>query len=138
MARLREMNEPNPKLDVKEARDVVIPSRSTGARNLENGGSASMIPTDHGTAGGSAGSGNTGSLGLADRLSLAAAPTFAIMALLLIRGSESSALGGMVLMYLLMTAFHLVPWLNLISSRRSRPAASKSRGRTNIIGDRKQ
>jgi hypothetical protein len=64
-------------------------------------------------------------------LSLAAAPTFAIMALLTgIHGGGTpdmlcSAAGnglplsGMSLMYLLMSAFHLGPWLKLISRRRS-------------------
>jgi hypothetical protein len=59
-------------------------------------------------------------------LSLAAAPTFAIMALLLrIHGGsmpdmlcsaaqDASPLSGMVLMYLLMSAFHLTPWLRLL------------------------
>jgi hypothetical protein len=65
-----------------------------------------------------------------DWLYLAAAPTFAIMALLtgVLGGSsdmlcaamqDASPLGGMVPMYLLMSAFHLPPWLRLISSRRS-------------------
>ena len=64
-------------------------------------------------------------------LSLAAAPTFAIMALLtaFLGGDSSdmlcsamqhgSPLGGMVSMYVLMSAFHSVPWLKLISSRRN-------------------
>jgi hypothetical protein len=65
----------------------------------------------------------------ADRLlSLAAAPTFAGMALLtglvgppdaLCSIAGASAIGGMVPMYLLMSAFHLAPWLKLISGRRS-------------------
>jgi hypothetical protein len=62
-------------------------------------------------------------------LSLAAAPTFAIMALLTgIHGDgmpdvlcsaagNGLPLSGMLLMYLLMTAFHLGPWLKLISAR---------------------
>jgi len=63
-------------------------------------------------------------LGLAKWLRLAATPTFAIMALLTGRGGSpmnslcSSLHGvpltGMVTMYLLMSAFHLPPWLNLI------------------------
>jgi hypothetical protein len=62
----------------------------------------------------------------ADRLSLAAAPTFAIMALLtgvLGGGDICSAtqgawpVSGMVPMYLLMSAFHSAPWLKLVSSR---------------------
>ncbi len=67
----------------------------------------------------------------AEWLSLAAAPTFAIMALLtgipgggkmaMICGAGQgpSALGGMAPMYLLMSGFHLAPWLKLMSSRRS-------------------
>jgi hypothetical protein len=62
-------------------------------------------------------------------LSLAAAPTFAIMALLtgLFGGGPMDALcsvagvspfGGMVPMYLLMSAFHLAPWLKLIAGPR--------------------
>jgi hypothetical protein len=66
----------------------------------------------------------------ADRLlSLAAAPTFAIMALLtgVHRGNAPDMLcsatqgalplTGMVPMYLLMSAFHLRPWLKLVCSR---------------------
>jgi hypothetical protein len=63
-------------------------------------------------------------------LSLAAAPTFAIVALLtgVLAGpppvlcaaaQSSSPLSGMALMYLLMSAFHSAPWLKLILSRRS-------------------
>jgi hypothetical protein len=71
--------------------------------------------------------GNAATLGAADWLCLAAAPTFAIMALLTgVPGggapemlcSAASPLSGMVPMYLLMSAFHSVPWLKLISSRR--------------------
>ena len=70
-------------------------------------------------------------LGAADWLSLAAAPTFATMALLTgVLGDgapdmlcsamqDASPLIGMVPMYLLMSSFHLAPWLKLISSRRS-------------------
>jgi hypothetical protein len=69
-------------------------------------------------------------LGAADFLYLAAAPTFAVMALLtcVLGGGSSDALcsiagvsplSGMVPMYLLMSAFHLAPWLKLISRRRS-------------------
>ena len=68
-------------------------------------------------------------LGTADWVCLAAAPTFAIMALLaggLGGGADmlcsatqnASSLNGMVWMYMLMTAFHSAPWLKLISSRR--------------------
>jgi hypothetical protein len=69
-------------------------------------------------------------LGAADWLHLAAAPTFAIMALLTGFGrgqmdmlcstmQDASPLSGMVPMYLLMSAFHSAPWLKLVSSRRS-------------------
>jgi hypothetical protein len=68
----------------------------------------------------------------ADRLlSLAAAPAFAIMALLagapgggaadmLCSAAHTSPLSGMVPMYLLMSAFHSAPWLRLLRSRGSR------------------
>jgi hypothetical protein len=70
-------------------------------------------------------------LGAAHWLCLAATPTFAIMALLTaVRGAgphdlfctatqEASPLSGMVWMYLLMSTFHSVPWLKLISSWRA-------------------
>jgi hypothetical protein len=72
--------------------------------------------------------GNSISKGAADFLSLAAAPTFAVMALLtcvigagsadgLCSISGTSSLSGMVPMYLLMSAFHTAPWLELIFSR---------------------
>ena len=73
-------------------------------------------------------SGSAAATGAADWLYLAAAPTFAIMALLtgvlgspdaLCSAAGASPLGGMVPMYLLMSAFHLAPWLKLISGRRS-------------------
>ena len=71
--------------------------------------------------------GNAAAIGAADFLYLAAAPTFAIMALLTsVLGGGSldalcgaSPLSGMVPMYLLMSAFHLAPWLKLISHRRN-------------------
>jgi hypothetical protein len=74
--------------------------------------------------------GNPVALGAAGWLSLAAAPTFAIMALLtavldsrapemLCSAMQGSPLSGMVPMYLLMSAFHAAPWLKLVSSRRS-------------------
>jgi hypothetical protein len=76
-------------------------------------------------------SGQAHLLGAADWLCLAAAPTFAIMALLTAAlgggapdmlcsaAHEASPLSGMVPMYLLMSAFHSAPWLKLISGRRS-------------------
>jgi hypothetical protein len=84
-----------------------------------------------------------------DWLCLAAAPTFALMALLtsvLAGGStellcaaghgaglNGSALNGMVSMYLLMSAFHSAPWLKLIASRRS---ARRSRSGLGTAGAR--
>jgi hypothetical protein len=77
------------------------------------------------------GSGNAAALGAADFLCLAAAPAFAIMALLTgvfggrppdmicSAAHEASPLSGMVPMYVLMSAFHSVPWLKLISGRRT-------------------
>jgi hypothetical protein len=61
-------------------------------------------------------------------LSLAAAPTFAIMALLtavvssgapesLCSATHASVIGGMVPMYLLMSAFHAAPWLKYFAGR---------------------
>ncbi len=62
-------------------------------------------------------------------LSLAATPAFAVMALLTaVHGDgmpdmicsathEGSLMTGMVPMYLLMSAFHLAPWLRLLSHR---------------------
>jgi hypothetical protein len=74
------------------------------------------------------GSGHTAS-GAAGWLGLAAAPTFAIMALwtglfsdqpdvLCMSMQEgASPLNGMALMYALMSAFHAAPWLKLMSRR---------------------
>ena len=71
---------------------------------------------------------NTAPLGVADWLCLAAAPTFALMALLsCLQGGDAallcmgrSPLTGMAAMYLLMSAFHLAPWLRVISGRQIR------------------
>ena len=67
---------------------------------------------------------------LARWLALAATPTFAIMAVLtaviggradmLCGAGQGSLLGGMVPMYLLMSAFHAAPWLKLIAGRRAK------------------
>ena len=69
-------------------------------------------------------------LAIPKSLSLAAAPTFAIMALvtgvhgggphdvLCAAAHDASPLNGMVGMYLLMSVFHSAPWLKLISFRR--------------------
>ena len=61
-------------------------------------------------------------------LALAAAPTFALMAVLsnmgtagadpmLCSGAGQTVIGGMTAMYLLMGACHLQPWLTLIDIR---------------------
>jgi hypothetical protein len=59
-------------------------------------------------------------IGAAECLSLAAAPTFAAMAVLTAIGgggpldalcSGASPFGGMVPMYVLMSVFHAAPWL---------------------------
>lgn len=75
--------------------------------------------------------GRAGALPAADWLRLAAAPVFAMMALLTgaFGGDQSNPLcavaqdamplSGMVLMYLLMSVFHLAPWLKLLSRERS-------------------
>jgi len=65
-----------------------------------------------------------GSAGPADWLSLAATPTFAIMALLttslggpmgrLCASGPLAGLSGMTLMYVLMSVFHSPPWLRLL------------------------
>jgi hypothetical protein len=71
-------------------------------------------------------------LGVADCLSLAAAPAFAGMALLTVLcgdmgatmcgtgalASLASMLRGMMPMYLLMGVFHLAPWLRLATGQR--------------------
>ena len=65
-------------------------------------------------------------LGLTDGLALAAAPTFGLMALatakapamaLCFAGPNILPIDGMTAMYLLMSLFHLPPWLRL--ARRS-------------------
>ncbi|UPK40234.1 hypothetical protein IVB18_09755 [Bradyrhizobium sp. 186] len=66
---------------------------------------------------------------LARWLGLAATPTFAVMAVLtaalgggpadmLCSSGHEALVGGMVPMYLLMSAFHASAWLRLISERR--------------------
>jgi hypothetical protein len=67
---------------------------------------------------------------VADWLSLAAAPTFGLMALLTAitdsgahqmwcsAAMRNTSLSGMAPMYALMSAFHFTPWLKLISGRR--------------------
>jgi hypothetical protein len=63
--------------------------------------------------------------GVADWLSLAAAPTFAVMALVtaLVGGPldmlcAASPIGGMAPMYVLMSVFHAGPWLRRLAAAR--------------------
>jgi hypothetical protein len=74
--------------------------------------------------------GNAPALGAVDWLGFAAAPTFAIIALLTCVGGgpadilcaavrDASPLSGMAPMYVLMSVFHAAPWLKLITGRRS-------------------
>jgi hypothetical protein len=100
-----------------------------------------MLPFDASKGNGPAAGprGKAAGLGAADWLSLAAAPTFAAMAVLTAAAGEGgmlcssmpgpampalSPLGGMVPMYLLMSAFHLAPWLRLVSRRETGSARS--------------
>ncbi len=65
--------------------------------------------------------------GAAGWLALAASPTFALMAWIAANGAPPMAfcslgpgilpIGGMTAMYLLMSLFHLAPWLKLASGR---------------------
>jgi hypothetical protein len=82
---------------------------------------------------------NAAALGAAGWLGLAAAPTFAVMALLTCVPSGGadmmcsaahgvSPLSGMVPMYVLMSALHSAPWLKLISRRRSAARGSSQMG----------
>jgi hypothetical protein len=78
--------------------------------------------------------------GAAGWLGLAAAPTFAVMAVLtgltgtaadmMCSGAHGvSPLSGMVPMYVLMSAFHSAPWLKLISrQRRAAPRSPQTGG----------
>jgi len=71
----------------------------------------------------------SGASTIARWLSLAAAPTFAITAVVTgvlgggahdvrcAAASHASVLGGMTPMYLMMTAFNVAPWLQLISGQ---------------------
>lgn len=88
--------------------------------------------TGEGTGGTIHESGRAPIVGAAGWLGLAAAPTFAIMALLtaILDGGaphmlcsaalDGSPLSGMVPMYLLMSAFHSGPWLKLITAAKKR------------------
>ena len=96
------------------------------------------MPNQCEAAGGPAGTGAAKTLGAAEFLSLAAAPTFVTMALLTgVLGDTRadvicsamqgpSPLGGMVPMYLLMGAFHSASWLRPPWRRRGGARASCS------------
>jgi hypothetical protein len=91
-----------------------------------------MIAACSGGSGGGATGRNAAGFGFGDALAFAASPTFGLMALLTIvlpNGSPAEMLcsaghllplDGMAVMYLLMSAFHLAPWLKLISQWRRR------------------
>lgn len=73
------------------------------------------------------GGGRSAARSAAAWLSLTAAPTFAGMAVLSVVSADmadmcaaqaASPLTGMAAMYLLMSAFHLAPWLKRIGNRR--------------------
>ena len=96
-----------------------------------------MSRTDAGGSSSGATRRNAAARRAANALYLAAAPTFAIMALVtgviggppdaLCSAASASPLGGMVPMYLLMSAFHLAPWLKRLSGRTAVPRIGESR-----------
>jgi hypothetical protein len=97
--------------DVSNVDDGLTSCCATSTKNQDDRRCDNMIASDHQSSSNSAGRGNPASLGAADWVSLAAAPTFIIMALLVGVSPEASPLSGMVLMYVLMGAFESVPWL---------------------------
>ena len=117
-------------LGLEAANDVRTPPRPVGADEARSAGAsrAPGVPAGAGAA-----------LGVADWLSLAAAPTFAVMAVLtavcgggppdiLCGAQDASLLSGMVPMYLLMSAFHSAPWLKLVAMRRNGAGRSRPAG----------
>jgi hypothetical protein len=82
---------------------------------------------------------------MTDWLCLAATPTFAIMALLTggwgggqmammcSTAPDASPLSGMAAMYVLMSAFHLTPWLKLISRRRGVALVHQVKARRRVV-----
>jgi hypothetical protein len=88
-----------------------------------------MIATENRLAGARVKDGRAVARGAAHCLILAAAPAFAVMALgsgllggdpekMTCSTHEASPLNGMAVMYVLMSAFHLPPWLKLIANWR--------------------
>jgi hypothetical protein len=116
------MNAYDTNIALAASNDVCAPARPAGS--TDNGRPA---------AGGTA-------LLVADWLGLAAAPTFAVMALLTGAAGDAPAdvlcaaargaspLGGMAAMYLLMSAVHLAPWLKLVPMRRNGTARGPRSG----------
>jgi hypothetical protein len=97
-------------------------STPTNPMSAHRRGFAASIATQRAAAGGRA---DAVGRGVVHWLGFAAAPTFAVMALLtgglggapdvLCSASHgASALSGMVPMYLLMSVFHSAPWLKLV------------------------
>lgn len=112
--------------------EMPMQDRSTGTESVFNLNrrSAAMAGTRYREASADDGSGQPAAPVVAGWLSLAAAPTFAIMALVscLSAGSrvgmicsarrDMSPQTGMVTMYALMSVFHLAPWFRLLSTGR--------------------
>jgi len=93
---------------------------------------SSLVRHDVGACNGS----GTAAPGPAGWLALAATPTFAVMALWtaataappdMLCMPHGSPLGGMTAMYALMSAFHLAPWLRLMSGARRGGATAATR-----------
>ena len=92
-----------------------------------------MLALEREVAGARAGNRRALYLGAINWLHLAAAPTFAVMALvtavlgdgsigmLCSGGPDAPPLTGMVSMYVLMSVFHSAPWLRLIGTRAITP-----------------
>jgi hypothetical protein len=113
------MNAFHPNRDDSNVDGGLTSSCTTGTKNRDDRGCDNMTASDHQSGSNSAGKGNLAFFRAAHWVSLAAAPTFIVMALLVRVSSEKSALSGMVLMYVLMAAFESVHWLKLMSGRRS-------------------
>jgi hypothetical protein len=107
-----------------------------------------MSETATGGRGGDTGRPDAGAappLGVAAALSFAATPSFALMAVLTMAHDSSPAeilcsaahgaspLGGMLPMYVLMSAFHSTPWLKLIS-RRHEASSPRRRRDPRLLG----
>jgi len=115
---------------------------STGTKPIfaHRRGFGTRIATRREDTSGRAGNVDAPGRGAVHWLGLAAAPTFAIMALLtgVLGGGppdvlcsaahDASPLSGMVPMYLLMSAFHSAPWLKLICALRGVGGKARDRG----------